>query len=585
MKRKALTLLTKYFAVFLWLSLLVKTDSYYSIYLLIGIFSIIAIIKNQNTKSKRTWLSYLFASFFSLATTLANYSIFSQAAQPSGAHTIASILALILIFIGGIVVFQNIIMLTERFSIKTVRKIADSPHKIFFISFLFFSIIDLLILFICCYPGCLTPDSIDEVGQILSGTYSNHHPFYYTILIYPFIQIGANLFHDINIGVVLFNIFQILILSAAFSYSISTLYRIGVSKKILYPLIIILAILPYNILFSFTIWKDVLFGAFFLIFTVSLFRCFHSFYSSKKSKIILFTLLTISGLAVCLFRSNALLAIFASTIIFFIIFKKKYFKLGILLTLIVIAAFILKRPILAIINVKQTDTIESLSIPSQQIAKTLKYNMEQISEEDLSIINNIANPTEIAEAYNPTISDPVKNTIRKYNNQSFIKERATDLIALYIKLGVQHPMQYLTAWIDQTRGYWNGGYSFWIWANEVQINDYGIQRNDNSLLSKLFDGYVEIYHHTTFLQPFISIGLIIWILLVLLYQAIVNKNKTNLFLLIPILATWATLLIATPVFSEFRYIYFAFTTAPFLTIITFLKPSKISNQRKQHEKR
>ena len=143
-------------------------------------------------------------------------------------------------------------------------------------------------------------------------------------------------------------------------------------------------------------------------------------------------------------------------------------------------------------------------------------------------------------------------------------------------------MQYLTAWIDQTRGYWNGGYYYWIWEDTVQTNDYGIERKSNPTLSRLFGYYLESYRKVPFLQPLVSIGLTVWLLFILLYQTIIRRNKTNLFFLIPILATWATLLIATPVFSEFRYIYFAFTTAPFLTIITFLK----TNQRKpRHGKR
>ncbi|MBR2803161.1 hypothetical protein IKE19_01090 [Candidatus Saccharibacteria bacterium] len=586
MKRSTLLLFAKCSAVFLWLSLLIKTDSYYSIYLLVGIISVVTIFKNQNIKSNHVRLDYIFAGFFSLAVTLANYSLFSQIAEPGGTYIIAAIVFFILTFISGIIVFQNILSATKRISVQATKKFTDSPRKIFLTSFLIFFIIDLAILFICCYPGTLTSDSIDEIGQILSGTYSNHHPFYYTILIYPFIQIGTNLFHDINIGIAMFNIFQITIISLAFSYSISTLYRIGISKKILYPLAIFLAILPYNIVYSFTIWKDVLFGAFFLIFTVSLYRYFQNFCSDKKSKIINLLIISFSGLAICLFRSNALLAIFVSVLVFFIIFKRRYLKLGIILIIIVIAAFVLKRPVLQSANVTQPDTIESLSIPSQQITRVLKYNLNQISEQDIELINNVANVNDLAEAYSPDIQDPIKNIIRK-GNQSYIKEHLADFISLYIRLGIQHPVQYAKAWIDQTRGYWNGGYDYWIWRNSIQSNDYDIERRSDSLLSNIFNRYLEFYPKIPFLQPLVSIGLVVWLLFILLYRTIIDKNKNNLFLLVPIFAIWATLLIATPVFSEFRYVYFMFTTTPFLALAIFAKTPKQSLlvKRKKYEKR
>lgn len=584
MKQKMPILIAKYFLVFFWLSLLTKTDSYYSIYIIIGILAVINITKTSKQRLQHTKLEYLFASLFSLMVLLANYSIFSQIAEPKGIYVATAIIAAILVFISGVVVFQQILIMAKTISIKKTKQPTKSPLKFFLICFLIFFSVDLIVLFTCCYPGSLTPDSIDEIGQILSGSYSNHHPFYYTILIYPFIQLGLNVFHNINTGVALFNIFQIIILSATFAYSISTLYRIGLSKKILYPLAIILAILPYNIIYSFTIWKDVLFAASFLILIVSLYRYFHDLAQTKKAKIAQILLIAVSALSVCLFRSNALLAMFVSVFLFFIIFKKKYLKLGILLTIIVVIAFVLKRPVLQLINVRQTDTIESLSIPSQQIASTLKYHLDTIPEEDIKLINHLADVNELADAYSPTIHDPIKNVIRKHGDQNYLKEHTVEFISLYIRLGLHYPIQYLKAWIEQTKGYWNGGYDYWIWANSIQINNYGIERKGDKPLNNLFDSYIESFHIIPFLRPIISIGLIVWILLILLYLAITRKNKINLFLLIPILATWGTLLIATPVFSEFRYIYFAFTTAPFLTIITFIEPSKkTTNKRKGNQ--
>lgn len=45
-----------------------------------------------------------------------------------------------------------------------------------------------------------------------------------------------------------------------------------------------------------------------------------------------------------------------------------------------------------------------------------------------------------------------------------------------------------------------------------------------------------------------------------------------MFLPVPALSVIATLLIATPVYSEFRYAYSVFCTLPFLLAMTFGKP-------------
>lgn len=344
--------------------------------------------------------------------------------------------------------------------------------------------------------------------------------------------------------------------------------------------------MPYNIIYSFTIWKDILFAASFLLFTVTLYRYFNNIQPYKKSKLLQIIIIFIIGLIICLFRSNALIAIFISTIIYFVIFRKKYIKLGIIFILIVVAAFILKRPVLQAINVGQPDIIESLSIPSQQIAKTVKYEKENLDTESLSLINNLIDTDILIGAYHPNTQDPIKYIIRTAGNQNALREHPLDYINLYLKLGIQYPKHYITAWINQTKGYWNGGYDYWIWSNKIQVNDYGIERKKSTFFNKILNSYIETFRMTPILQPLISIGLVVWILFLLLYRNIINKCTKNIFILIPFIATWSTLLIATPVFAEFRYIYFLFACIPFLTIITIVnKPTLLSNKRNKTDEK
>ena len=49
-----------------------------------------------------------------------------------------------------------------------------------------------------------------------------------------------------------------------------------------------------------------------------------------------------------------------------------------------------------------------------------------------------------------------------------------DFVHLYVEIGLKHPLKYLEAWVDQTKGYWNAGYEYWVW-NGNWMNDLGIQ--------------------------------------------------------------------------------------------------------------
>ena len=68
-----------------------------------------------------------------------------------------------------------------------------------------------------------------------------------------------------------------------------------------------------------------------------------------------------------------------------------------------------------------------------------------------------------------------------------------------------------------------------------------------------------------------SIALCYWIILILAFVTRRIKNKKSLYVFIPIFGIWITMLIASPVFGEFRYVYGAFATLPLLMVYPYLK--------------
>ena len=64
-----------------------------------------------------------------------------------------------------------------------------------------------------------------------------------------------------------------------------------------------------------------------------------------------------------------------------------------------------------------------------------------------------------------------------------------------------------------------------------------------------------------------SIGFYFWIMLLML--AITIKKKKNILPFLPVLALWGSLMIATPVYAEFRYIYSLIIGIPLFIAISF----------------
>lgn len=220
-------------------------------------------------------------------------------------------------------------------------------------------------------------------------------------------------------------------------------------------------------------------------------------------------------------------------------------------------------------GVNQADTVEALSIPLQQVARvTVQHN--DFTNEQRELLSQIIDIEMIEEAYLPYISDPIKELIRSKGNQQYIKENKLEFIKLYLQVGLKHPITYIIAWVEQTKGFWNGGYYYWRWTDEVEPNMHGIQKVVFSeYMDKFFQDYLRLFSTNRFLQIFLCIGFYVWVDLGLYFISVVKRSKISLFLSLLILSIILSLVISTPVYAEFRYAYGILCSLPFVIVAVF----------------
>ena len=589
------------FSMFSWIALLYYTDSYYIIYLAIALlgFSCRCMLKSSDTESfsKVIDADLLVAAGFSLMIMLANYHIPYRMLQYvistyNGASFIEKnidwcslLLSLIvypLLIIGGTCTFYFLLRYLSQKLISLALCHDDfrlKPQWFFTSVFAGLCAFYSSIMLLCFYPGVTTTDSCQQISEILTGNYTNHHPFFHTLIIRLFIALG-NVFSDnINIGVLLYSLGSILFLSAVFSYMITTLYQLKLHKGILITALLFYVLLPSHIMNSFTMWKDIPFSAVVLLFTVSFFRVMKNIGKHRIGDLILFFL---SMFGFCLLRNNGLIAFVFVTVGFAIIYKKylkqhKLKKLLISMASVVAVCLIIINPVLDALEIDKTETVESLSIPIQQISRTVVDNND-LSENQEKLISELIDMEKIRELYSPYISDPVKFYIRDYGNQKYFKEHKMKYVLLYFQLGLSHPGSYMTAWIDQTKGYWNAGYDYPRFSTVCDGEDLGIERVVvNEKLQRVVLSYFSLFNYFDILKPFQSIGLFTWLTLLVSYLGFKKKDKLTLFLTVPCMAIIMTLLIATPVFAEFRYAYSLFCCLPFLGAIALVNDNDMSD--------
>ena len=170
-----------------------------------------------------------------------------------------------------------------------------------------FSFISIMLLgipyFLVAYPGLIAPDSIYQIKQFSHlEALTDHHPVLHTMFLKVCFKIGSFFSNDINVKAAFATIIQTIMMTSIYSYFIVFLNNQKINKKILISLIFVFGLLPVYIFYSLSMWKDVLFGGFFLIFIVSI----YNFIKTEKIKLIDYLIFVISAILILLFRNNAL---------------------------------------------------------------------------------------------------------------------------------------------------------------------------------------------------------------------------------------------------------------------------------------
>lgn len=563
-----------------WLSVLADTDALHSVYSLIAIVSVFCLGDNYSHNRLgrvRHWgACLLFAVIFSALTALANYPVFLQVRDPvhfsPSTNMLQNGLNLVCCLVGGVCVTYNILTaLLARLPLAAAQESTtrEHPGRVFLLVFLSVAAINLVYLFLDEYPGHVTPDSLDQITQGYTGNYINVHPFWHTFAIKGILSLGYGIFGSANAAVALFSLLQLLAMAAIFGYVIMTLYQVGIPRWCLGLCWAVYGLMPYNIALSIAMWKDVPFSAAALVMTVSLYRILTGM---DKRGWISWLLFGASCIAFCLGRTTGVPAMAVMLVLFTPCLFRDHKRLLGIMAMVLILAVLLTGPVLTAIGVQETDFTEALSIPLQQLARVV-YDGCPLTEEETALLGRIFDLEEIPELYSDWLADPIKLEVRE-NDIGYLRENLMAYARMWARLAVKYPGEFIKAWVDQTKGYWNGGYDYHQYAEMVQENSYGMEKTGGvGIISLAFYLYFGLFRHSIFLQPLNAIGLHVWLLAVcLLVNAV--KGRKEALLSIPALTIILSLLVGTPVFAEFRYAYAVFLVCPLVLPLTLFSGNR-----------
>lgn len=447
--------------------------------------------------------------------------------------------------------------------LRCVMKFIDEKP---FLSSILIIITFWLIYIIAFYPVILSPDPSFQIKQFFNVdtkyaegvvkldenvNITNHHPVVHTLLLGGCISLGRLIGSD-NFGLFIYSMIQIGILASTLSYTIKYLKKVNISLKVRVILLMIYSIVPMFPLYAMSAVKDTIYTSFMILYVIFLYD-FITFNKNKKISNVKAISIVLLLLLISLFRNNGVYVV-ALSFPFIIGYSKK----NRIKTLAVFAIFLslttcYSKVILPYFKITNGSIREMLSIPFQQTARYVKYNGDEVSEEDKRAIDKILTYDTIIERYKPELSDPVKNKYNKYATNEDLKEYFK---AWYRGLK-KHPETYIEATINNTYGYfypnaikWYTYHKFDARITKDNLVDYSY--NDLQGIRDIIVSYQGIFPYIPFIGLISNIGFNTWILLIMGVYLITFKKKEYLIVLMPLYAS-VLICIASPANTYFRY--------------------------------
>lgn len=305
-------------------------------------------------------------------------------------------------------------------------------------------------VFLAVYPGFFVYDAQDELLQVITRSFSTHHPLLHVLLMGGMVQLGYKLFGSYNAGIACYTLFQMAALSFLFSWCVGRLKKEGMGKAGALLTTLYFGLCPVVVMFSLCSAKDGLFTGMLLVIVLllrELVRDSEGFFQKKLHA----ALFAGASLGMMLLRHNGFYAFLVFALILFLFWRKKSFRKNLFFLLggILAGYLLLNKGLALAFSADASENQEILTVPIQQLARVHEMDGETLSEEDKNILYEVLTP-EALSRYTPKVSDGVKI---QFNNEAF-RQNPGRYGRLWVKWGTEHPFAYLNAWLMTSYGFW-----------------------------------------------------------------------------------------------------------------------------------
>lgn len=547
--------------------------------LLLFFIMLIFSIKGKRDNKRVRIISFIFSLLYSFTYILGD-AVYNTGVINTLYYDVSSIVTTIISLIGVTymiyLINYYIFSLLDNYEMKRKESRVLNKSYIFLyiwlITFLFW-----IPCFLSYYPGIYSYDITKQVNEIFNRHFTKFHPPIHTGIVAICFFIASKFKVEM---VSVYGILQMMLLSYAITKVIKFLYDKTKNRWAFWLSFIFLVLNPVTAIISLIPAKDIYFASFLLLLLPDIYELIYNrekFLSSKFNivKIIFFFLMAM------LFRNNASY-VFLIFFIFLLIFEHKDKRIIIISIVPIILFFAVNNVLYPNINVSEGNSREKLSLPMTQIAYVVQKHEEKMSKEELEWVEKYIPVERIKNRFNPRFADPIKSKFKTSNYD----DNPTDFYKLYFNLLASYPDDYFSSFLNLNIPYWfTDAEAIDPYANvgylETGIYDnYNYIFERNSKLPKLYEFYEGFASFETQKKHFIlnklySLYLPIWLMLFMVFVAILKRQYKSILVILPLILLWMTYLLG-PV-SNFRYIIPIYLSYPII-IYLMLKKKNDANE-------
>ena len=384
------------------------------------------------------------------------------------------------------------------------------------------------------------------------------HPITYGLSIGVLFRLGRLVGGDLT-GVVLLSVGQMLLWAACVSGVALFLDRKGASRRVTGLLIAYCALMPLVADYSFAVVKDAAFSLFatLLIPVLLVVR-------SSAGKVLLSrrgTAVVVAVLAgFALMRNNALPVVLV-VLALVVWWSRVHLRRAVAVSAVALVLIIIPPATTA----QASHAEEALGIPLQMVGYTLVHDAQCLPPASRQVFDNVLAPEAWKQAYRPNSVDPVKDD--KSFNTAYLDAHRGQFLSAWGRALVACPRPFVTGFLVQTANLWRfdadpirtDGQSRFVTA----VSNYPADRDrlirayaragvvNHSLLPRLLRPVGDIAVRGMEATP--GQGTWMWALVLSVVGFVYAGRREWVAIYTPMVLLWATLMIAAPTVTPFRY--------------------------------